>query len=232
MAGQQPEKIEKVEKLASTEKPSAIHEVLPDMEERVSPNKEHFDNLLGPAKPIEPDTVATRKIESGKVTLVEEVASLSRRADQVGRSPPELLVAQAQEVMTKIDELKDKLNTPNLQIKGSVQNLLSNKLSHIDENLKVALNKAGVEYTAPASAATQSTNPIERFLGFLTDGQHRLSTLSDEVTKYADNRHEFTPANMLVMQMKVNFVQQELEFFTALLNKALESTKTLMNVQV
>jgi hypothetical protein len=37
---------------------------------------------------------------------------------------------------------------------------------------------------------------------------------------------------MLAMQVKVGFVQQEMEFFTGMLNKALESTKTLMNVQV
>lgn len=231
MAGHEEEKIEKIAKVDSTEKSSDALKVDSELETRVAPNKEHFDTLIGPAKAQEIEPVATRKVESGKVSLMDEVANLSRRADQVGRSPPELLVAQAQEVMTKIDEIKDKLNTPNLEIKGSVQNLLSNKLSHIDESLKIALSKAGIEYHAPV-AATASQNPIERFLGFLTDGQRRLETLSDDVMQMHLNRHEITPATMLAMQVKVGFVQQELEFFTALLNKALESTKTIMNVQV
>ncbi|MBA2727052.1 MAG: hypothetical protein H0U49_02630 [Parachlamydiaceae bacterium] len=229
MAGHE-DKVEKIEKLSSTEKTSAPFEV--DSEEnRIAPNKEQFETLMG-QKPIEPETTAGRKVESTKVSLVDQVADLSRRAGQVGRSPPELLVAQAQEVITKIDELKEKLSTPNLEIKGSVQNLLTNKLSHIDESLKVALSKAGVEYDVAPSVSRQSSNPIERFLGFLQDSQSRLNTLSSDVSTMAATKGEFTPALMLSMQVKVGFVQQELEFFTALLNKALESTKTIMNVQV
>jgi hypothetical protein len=37
---------------------------------------------------------------------------------------------------------------------------------------------------------------------------------------------------MLRIQLKVGYITQEVEFFTAVLNKALESTKTIMNVQV
>ena len=43
---------------------------------------------------------------------------------------------------------------------------------------------------------------------------------------------QITPANMLAIQMKMGYVQQQIELFTSLLNKALESTKTIMNVQV
>lgn len=230
MAGHE-DKVEKIEKLAATDKPSSTHLEIESDEARVPPNKEQFENLMG-QKPVEAETAGGRKIESTKVSLTEQVADLSRRAGQVGRAPAELLVSQAQEVMSKIDEIKQKLNTPNLEIQGSVQNLLSNKLSHIDESLKITLSKAGVEYQAAPSAGRQSSNPIERFLGFLTDSQSRLETLATDVTKMSDLKQEFTPALMLSMQVKVGFVQQELEFFTALLNKALESTKTIMNVQV
>ncbi len=231
MAGHHEDKVEKIEKLASTDKASAPLE-LDSEQERVQPNKEQFDTLMNHKPPVEVETAAGRKVESTKVSLVDQVADLSRRAGQVGHSPPQQLVAQAQEVMTKIDELKQKLKTPNLEIKGSVQNLLSNKLSHIDESLKVALSKAGVEYNAAPNPAKTSANPIERFLGYLTDSQSRLETLSSDVSKMAATKNEFTPALMLSMQVKVGYVQQELEFFTALLNKALESTKTIMNVQV
>jgi hypothetical protein len=118
-----------------------------------------------------------------------------------------------------------------LELKGSVQNLLRNKLSHIDENLKIALHRAGVEYVPPQKVEAPK-NPIERFLGFLTDGQHQLNTLANDVNLMHLNRKEITPASMLAVQIKVGFIQQELEFFAALLNKALESTKTIMNVQV
>jgi len=43
---------------------------------------------------------------------------------------------------------------------------------------------------------------------------------------------KLTAGRLLAVQVKLSFVQQELEFFTNVLNKALESTKTIMNIQV
>jgi len=233
MAGYE-DKVERIEKLASKDKVSQPIKVDLELESRVAPNKDQFDIMMGHGQPKSPEVEveASRRIESSKVSLADEIAKLSRRTDQIGRTPPDMLVAQAQEVMTKIDELKGKLNTPNLEIKGSFQNLLSNKLSHIDESLKVALSKAGIEYKAPAVGQKKSNNPIERFLGMLTDAQARLETMANDVTSMNDTKKEITPVAMLTMQVKVGFVQQELEFFTGLLNKCLESTKTIMNVQV
>jgi hypothetical protein len=45
-------------------------------------------------------------------------------------------------------------------------------------------------------------------------------------------KDQISPASMLAIQIKVGFISQELDFFTGILNKALESTKTIMNVQV
>ncbi len=122
------------------------------------------------------------------------------------------------------------MNTPNLELKGSVQNLLRNKLSHIDENLKIALQKAGVEYHPPEKVAApkKSYRKIFRL-------SHRWTTSAqytcNDVNLMHLNRKEITPAAMLAVQIKV-VCPTELEFFAALLNKALESTKTIMNVQV
>jgi len=44
--------------------------------------------------------------------------------------------------------------------------------------------------------------------------------------------NQLSPATMLLIQIKVGYIQQEIELFTSMLNKALESTKTIMNVQV
>jgi len=130
-----------------------------------------------------------------------------------------------------MDELKNKLSTPNLEIKSSVQNLLQSKLTHIDESLKIALNKAGVEYVAPVAQKNLST-PIERFLGFLTSAQAGLEGLGNDVERMSLVKGQISPADMLAVQVKVGYIQNEIEFFTALLNKALESTKTIMNIQV
>jgi len=223
------DKVEKIAKVDRKAKPVDI-DIAPDPDKRVAPNKDHFDALL-----VQNEQLDTRNpnriVDTKKTSLMDEVSKLERRVDQAPRSTPQQLVAQAQEVVQKIQEIKDKLNTPNLEIKTSVQNLLRNKLSHIDENLKIALQKAGVEY-APPQKTEVPKNPIERFLNLLTDGQYRLERLGTDVMTMYNNRQEIAPAAMLAVQIKVGFIQQELEFFTNMLNQALQSTKTVMNVQV
>lgn len=200
------------------------------LEPGVEPNKDYFEALMrqGRKEAAQVQAVDANAADR-KLSPIEEIANSSNRINQLSRSPQDL-IAQAQDAIKKIDSLKEQLNTPNLELKNSVQSQLKNRLTHINENLSIALSKAGVEYTPQAASTSQ--NPIERFLGFLTDGQARLQSLSHEVETMNLNRKELSPASMLLIQIKVGFIQQELEFFTSVLNKALESTKTIMNVQV
>ncbi len=222
------EKIEKIEKVTESSPATEAYEFEP--ETRLAPNKEHFDQLMAP--PVAAlDVQDVRKISSAKNTLVDEVASVGRLVDNAQRSSPQALIAQAQDAVSKMEELKEKLRTPNLEIKSSVQEQLRNKLSHIDDNLKIALNRSGIEYTPPPTA-TAKASPIEKFLGYITDSQNKINTITDDINRFAGPGVQVSPATMLVMQMKVGIVQQEIELFTALLNKSLESTKTIMNVQV
>lgn len=199
---------------------------------RVAPNKDHFEALMMQGRDRQALVAQHDAVDPiKKNSLMDEVRNLNARVDHFSRSSPQDLVAQSQEVIAQIQEIKDKLASPHLELKDSVQHLLRNKLSHIDESLKIALTKAGVEYKIP-EPTTHSNNPIERFLGFLTDGQNQLVHLSDELKTMHLRNGEISPASMLAVQIKVGYVQQELEFFTGMLNKALESTKTIMNVQV
>jgi hypothetical protein len=69
-------------------------------------------------------------------------------------------------------------------------------------------------------------------LGLLTHGQTQLDTLTKDIGIMRQQQGEINPADMLLIQIKVTHIQQEIELFTSILNKALESTKTVMNVQV
>jgi len=223
------EKIEEVKKISRGAKAVDV-ESMEDQMPAAAPDKERFDSLM---KIAPQKTAAIEPIDARlKPSLMDEVSNLSHKVDSISKISPKALVAQAQEVISQIETIKEKLATPNLEIKSSVQTLLKNKLSHIDENIKVALSKAGVEYKPVEPVAQGPQNPIERFLGFLTDGQARLDAISGEVEQMHLNKDDISPAAMLAIQVKVGYVTQELEFFTALLNKALESTKTIMNVQV
>lgn len=199
--------------------------------ERLAPNKERFDELIGNGQ--ERRSIEIRSPEGEKSSLMDQVRDLNNKVESVSKASPDVLVAQTQEVIKRIEDVKTQLASPDLQLKDSVQNLLKNKLSHIDDSLKVVMNRAGLEYT-PQAAGTQTglVAPIERFIGFLTHGQYQLQKLASDVQMMHLNKEEISPASMLAIQIKVGYVQQEIEFFANMLNKALESTKTIMNVQI
>jgi flagellar hook-basal body complex protein FliE len=218
------EKIDKIKKIGKKFKPQR-----PVAE----PNKDYFESLMKQRRVKTEETATEQKALAKKTenTLFDEVRELNQKVDHATRSSPGELAAQADDVIAQIDILKDKLQTPDLEIKNSVQTILRKKLNHIDENLKVALDRAGVEYKPPEKP-TSLAKPVDRFLGLLTHAQNQLSTLGEDVRTMSLMDGELSPANMLLIQVKVSYIQQEMELFTSMLNKALESTKTIMNVQV
>lgn len=220
------DKILKIEEISEKLETKEATEV-----ERQAPNKERFDELIGSGQ--ERRSIEIRSPEGEKSSLMDQVRELNNKVESVSKASPDVLVAQTQEVIKKIEDVKTQLASPDLQLKDSVQNLLKNKLSHIDDSLKVVMNRAGLEYT-PQTAGGQTglVAPIERFIGFLTHGQYQLQKLASDVQMMHLNQQEISPASMLAIQIKVGYIQQEVEFFANMLNKALESTKTIMNVQI
>jgi len=175
----------------------------------------------------------TNKKSRPTTSLMDEVQKLNTQVSKAKHLSPEDLKHQAKDMIAQLDGIKSRLAEPDVTIKPSYQTLLRNRLTHIDDNLKIALNKAGVEYVSPAlSSQFNTTNPIQRFIGSLTSSQYQLEHLHQTIEQLNLTNRQLTPANMLAMQMKVGYVQQQIELFTSLLNKALESTKTIMNVQV
>jgi len=222
------DKIESVKKI-TREAQDPTKDVVDNIDPKGSSNRDHFEALMQQGK-----TKVAAIEEPSKNTPMEQAARDHKAAvnhDLFQPTSPDKLIAQTERLVGQIDDIKSKLNTPNLEIKGSVQSLLKNKLSHVDDSLRIALTKAGGEYNAPEQQ-TGVTNPIDRFLGLLTNGQSEISNLTNDLKVLQDNPKAISPANLLLIQIKVGYIQQELEFFSNVLNKALESTKTIMNVQV
>lgn len=229
------DKIEKIEKISRDleSEPQNIAEIQPIPAEE--PSKTQFSSLMHEEKTGITTLPPTSK-EVPKVSLMDTV----RDTNYAVRTKPEKasydnLVKQTKEAISKINEIQQTLQTPNVQVKSSAQQLLQNKLSHIDDSLKIALTKVGAEYNPQeniSGTGTPRANPIDRFLGFVTDGQNQLEHLGNTLAVMGVNGTEMTPTNMLAVQVKMGWIQQELELFSNLLNKSLESIKTIMNVQV
>lgn len=221
------DKIESIKGIGKAEDSKAAKKV-------IESNKDHFDALMAKESPAKPPVItAPQPAEAvAKLSPMDELRNLNNKVEAISRASPEDIRHRASQIIAEIDDITKKYsNLPNAQIAPSYQALLKNRLIHIDDTLKIALSKAGLEHTSPVTPAGPA-NPIEKFLGYLSHGQYQLEHLSHAIAQVQGKGIEVTPADMLMIQVKVNQIQQELEFFTNILNKALESTKTLMNVQV
>lgn len=194
-------------------------------------NVDYFDELVK-QRSVKTEVFEHQKAISERPSPMDEIRELNQKTTALARATPRELSRQADDVIAQIETLKTKLSTPDLELKSSMQTVLKNKLSHIDENLKAAMEKAGLEYVPPDQKTKTLMNPIERFLGLLTHSQEKLETLSGDIKIMADQPNGLSPADMLLIQIKVGQMMQGVELATASLNKALESIKTIMNIQV
>ena len=183
------------------------------------------------------------EVRGKKTSSSQKNSSASSFMDEVGQAsktstqgPPTLdgIKAQTKQAISQMDAVKTQLSQTKGEIKPTYQTALNNRLTHIDDELKIALSKAGVEQT-PQTAATphpDKGNPLGRFINLVSNSQYQLENLHQTIDQLQVSGKALTPANMLAIQMKMGYIQQQIELFTSLLNKALESTKTIMNVQV
>lgn len=228
-------KIEKIQKVRgqegiSTKQIDETHRPEIGKAESTSVNRDHFESLMkqGTAKTeLVAEAEATEKNRRSLFDEVRDANGLQRPH----RKSAQDLVHESENLIAQINDIKEKLATPNLELNANDQWKMRNNLTHIDDSLSVALKQTGIEYTAPERPSSK-VNVVEKFLGLLSHGQNQLDNLGSVLGNMYRENKEFSPSQMLLVQVKVNYIQQELEFFTSALNKALESTKTLMNVQV
>ena len=167
-----------------------------------------------------------------KPTLIDAIRDANNQISKMSSNPSSIeIVEQTKKAIKSIEIAKDQLSTKNLELKPSIKNLLRTKLTVINEGLQVALAKAGVEVKMQ-DTFVGIEGPLNRFLGMLTGGQEKLHKISAHVQGLAEEGNTLKPEDMLAIQIKVHKVQHEIELFSSILNKSLESVKTIMNVQV
>jgi len=168
--------------------------------------------------PLEEMALAERKIERLKPVTVEQIVQ------QAGDTK-----ATITDSISKIHDAQNKY--PDLKINPAHEAILTDKLIHVDSNLNTALSKVGVEVKAQ-DIPLSGQKPLVKFLNYLTNSDKQLSTLVGEINGLQGTKVGLRPDQLLALQIKLGFVQTEIEFFTNVLNKTVEGTKTIMNVQV
>ncbi len=141
------------------------------------------------------------------------------------------LLAQTTQAQSTLGDMATQLNTPNLKLKQSSKYILKNKLSSANAHLRSAASKMGAEI-APEKETPAGAGPLQKFLAMITDGQNQLEGAQDLIKGLKDKGESLSAADMLLVQIKLNKAQQELEYSSILLSKAMDDIKMLMNIQL
>lgn len=173
-----------------------------------------------------------KTLSTASSALMSDVQKVGGEVRSASALSPKELKDQAKGMIKQIDQIKSQLSNVK-EIKPAYHSLLKNQLSHIDDNLKIALSKAGIEYKPTEVTNKEENNPVLRFIDSLTSSQDQLDGIYNNLDNMdKTGQKALSPQALMAVQIKVGYIQQQIELFTNLLNKALESTKTIMNVQV
>lgn len=157
---------------------------------------------------------------------------LDLAASQKGLAPPtqDTVMGQMNSTSGILGDIENQLRTKNLKLKPSQKYLLRNKLNESNSLIRSAATKLGVKVGAPPAALSRQ-NPIARFLSMVNDSQVQLQAAQAQL-QAVDKKGHVNPGQLLLIQIKLSKAQQELEYSSVLLSKAVEDVKTLFNIQI
>jgi len=236
-----PKRIEPIEGVES-QKPLRVE---PSETGEGGPSKVKFEEAMEKAdpskveqRPIEPKSEKIAEATGIKENPLEMAAKASQKITEKAPITPDELVDQVKKIQNGAERPRAVLLRANDALPADAFNKLpeemvaelSGGIEHMDRSLREASKlTTGVEV---GSAIDTEKPPLVRYLSYLTESDKRLSTFVSDLSALNLQKTRLTPSMMMAIQIKMGFIQQELEFFTATLNKALESIKTIFNVQI
>lgn len=151
----------------------------------------------------------------------------------IASEPPTMASIQRQMEATSgsLGDIKNQLHTKNLKLKQSDKYLLRNKLSQANEHIRSAAGHVGVD-TPNRKPDLARKNPIEKFLTLVSDGQHQLNSAAEQIRDLDTSGKHLNAGELLLVQVKLQKAQQELDYSSVILGKAIDVIKTLFNVQI
>lgn len=247
MSDQQQDKIvHKIEKIEKIDVSKQVEAAQVESPEEMVATRAKFDSAVQRADSNWVERSAqTRPVEAVNTELKSPLAELGMNQAKIQRLEPvsaEKLVAAAEALQDDMRVKRERLQSiadkwPSETKLGPGFDAPLQKLQHIDSSLRSALGIVGSEVSGaqvpPAASDATGQGPLVKFLNYLTHGDRQLKGVVGEISKLEElGPEKLSPAKLMAVQIKLTYVQQELEFFTNVLNKALESTKTIMNVQI
>jgi hypothetical protein len=140
------------------------------------------------------------------------------------------LLSQVKSSQTMLGDMNNDLNTKNLKLKQSQRSVLRGKLNNANNYLKAANAKMGAE--TPAAPQATGGGIMGKFLNYVADGQSNLAAAQQQLMNLKGKGDALKPADFLAIQVKLAHAQQEIEYASIMLSKAVDDFKTLMNIQL
>jgi hypothetical protein len=209
------------------------------------PFEDNPSERIGPTAPIGPERREAGMPTQPFQTFMQPTAPTTPQASAAVPSPFDLsqgqqnllpgkptletLLAQVTTAQQSMGDLSTQLNTQNLRLNRAQRYLLNNKLSDAKAHIRSAAAKMGIE-ESPESAAMAT--PLGKFLAMLTDGQYQLQAAKNQLEQMKASGKQLHPADFLLIQVKLNKAQVEIEYSSVLLSKAIDAMKQLFNIQL
>lgn len=140
------------------------------------------------------------------------------------------LLTQVKSAQGMLGDINNSLNTKNLKLKQSQRYLLKNKLSDANAHLRAANTKMGAEIPQPPPSSGGGI--IGKFLDYVSDGQSNLMSAQQQLMNLKGKGDSLKPADFLAIQLKLAHAQQEIEYASIMLSKAVDDLKMIFNVQL
>jgi hypothetical protein len=158
-----------------------------------------------------------------------EVAKVTPAAGQP--TSQQSVLSQINGVSSSLGDVGNQLNTQNLKLKQSQKYLLRSKLENANDQIRGAVENLGGNPGDPVNLRAKK-NPIAKFLSLVSDGQQQLTNAAELVNNLNSSGQGINPGQLLLVQVKLQKAQQELDYTSVLLGKAVDVIKTLFNVQI
>lgn len=187
-------------------------------------------DMVRPFRPYMEGREPNPLVETGKTP---QVSPFDLERGRVPASGPNFntLQEQAKNAQATLGDINNQLNTPKLKLKQSTKYLLKNKLTSAKGHIKTAGQKAGAP-EVEEEEVPKGAGPLQRYLALVTDGQNQLEATKQHLAALSAKGEEMKPGDLLLIQIKLSKAQQELEYSSLLLGKAVDDLKMMMNIQL
>jgi len=143
------------------------------------------------------------------------------------------LLTQVKSAHTMLGDMTNDLNTKNLKLKQSQRYLLRSKLKNANTYLRAANGKMGAPIPEEKEEKGEKKGGIlGNLLNYISDGQNNLQAAQQQLMNLKNKGTTLQPADFLAIQVKLSHAQQEIEYASVMLGKAVDALKTLMNIQL